>query len=587
VKSSKYSNFCLWKFDRFFSIKTKQQFQEKNITLKQADISMLYQEYFSMFLMAILLGAIITIISAIILYLFFPSTNTLLLAILLPALVPFSIWGMCQYIPHSHIKKRAKNIDRFLPYAVNFISTMAIAGVSPADIFRSFSTINVYGEVQTEAKKIIKELDVMGIDTITALKHAIENTPSKKFKSFLQGIIGAIQSGSDLHIYLSNIVDQYMADEFLARKKNLDTLGVLAETFVTTLVAFPIFLVIIISVMGFFGGSSSFTIEILFVFSFLILPIAYGGYYALIRSTSMEEIRNPHSKKKKHSIKEFYKKNRPFILIMLLSIGLLLSFYCIIYVLSFYKYMNFTTYFFFDIFFPSVLVFIGPITFYCHKQAQKQRELERRLPDFVIEMGNCISSGMTVFDAIKIASKGRYGRLTPEIEKMKAELSWHIPVTKVFENFADRMRSAIVKRIVVSINTGLRMGGMTSKVFMAAAKEINQINNIEEQRKSEMSTYTTVIIMSFFVFLGIIMVLNNTLFASFFKSQKSTVEMAGVMMNTVNPVALKYALSSFVFVQGIGAGMIGGFMMDGKLSSGLRYSFVLGVISLFVFKFFF
>jgi hypothetical protein len=102
-----------------------------------------------------------------------------------------------------------------------------------------------------------------------------------------------------------------------------------------------------------------------------------------------------------------------------------------------------------------------------------------------------------------------------------------------------------------------------------------------------MSTYTTVIIMSFFVFLGIIMVLNNTLFASFFKSQKSTVEMAGVMMNTVNPVALKYALSSFVFVQGIGAGMIGGFMMDGKLSSGLRYSFVLGVISLFVFKFFF
>ena len=149
----------------------------------------------------------------------------------------------------------------------------------------------------------------MGIDTITALKHALENTPSKKFKSFLQGIIGIIQSGSDLHIYLSTIVDQYMADEFLARKKNLDTLGVLAETFVTTLVAFPIFLVIIISVMGFFGGSSSFTIEILFIFSFVVLPLAYGGYYALIRSTSIEEIRNPHSKKKR-SIKEFYEKKQ-------------------------------------------------------------------------------------------------------------------------------------------------------------------------------------------------------------------------------------------------------------------------------------
>jgi hypothetical protein len=40
-------------------------------------------------------------------------------------------------------------------------------------------------------------------------------------------------------------------------------------------------------------------------------------------------------------------------------------------------------------------------------------------------------------------------------------------------------------------------------------------------------------------------------------------------------------------VQSIGAGVMGGFMMDGKVSSGVRYSFVLGLISLFVFKFLF
>ena len=121
MKSSKYSNFCLWKFDKFLSIKTKQQFQEKNILLKQADINMLYQEYFSMFLMNMLLGFILTIIPSLLLYVFFPSLITLVLAILFPALVPFSIWAMCLYIPHAYIKKRAANIDRFLPYAVNFI----------------------------------------------------------------------------------------------------------------------------------------------------------------------------------------------------------------------------------------------------------------------------------------------------------------------------------------------------------------------------------------------------------------------------------------------------------------------------------
>jgi uncharacterized membrane protein YeaQ/YmgE (transglycosylase-associated protein family) len=47
---------------------------------------------------------------------------------------------------------------------------------------------------------------------------------------------------------------------------------------------------------------------------------------------------------------------------------------------------------------------------------------------------------------------------------------------------------------------------------------------------------------------------------------------------------LKYSLYSFVFVQSIGAGALAGFMMNGKLSSGVLYSCVLGIISFSVFK---
>jgi uncharacterized membrane protein YeaQ/YmgE (transglycosylase-associated protein family) len=43
-------------------------------------------------------------------------------------------------------------------------------------------------------------------------------------------------------------------------------------------------------------------------------------------------------------------------------------------------------------------------------------------------------------------------------------------------------------------------------------------------------------------------------------------------------------LYSFVFVQSIGAGILSGFMMDGKLSSGIRYSCILGIISFIIFK---
>ncbi len=192
---------------------------------------------------------------------------------------------------------------------------------------------------------------------------------------------------------------------------------------------------------------------------------------------------------------------------------------------------------------------------------------------------------MTVFDAIKVSSKGNYGSLTPEIKKMNAEISWHIPIKKVFTNFAERMKNPLIKRAAITINRGLSMGGNTPKVFKAVSKEITQVNEVKEQRITNMAMYTVVIIMCFFVFLCIMLILNNTLFTYFFDIQQQQTE--GGFISSIDPQRLYYALYSFVFVQGIGSGILGGYMIDGNLPSGVRYSFLLGVISIFVFKFLF
>ena len=40
-------------------------------------------------------------------------------------------------------------------------------------------------------------------------------------------------------------------------------------------------------------------------------------------------------------------------------------------------------------------------------------------------------------------------------------------------------------------------------------------------------------------------------------------------------------------IQSLGGGLLGGFMMDGNLSSGVRFGFILVLISFFAFKFLF
>lgn len=235
----------------------------------------------------------------------------------------------------------------------------------------------------------------------------------------------------------------------------------------------------------------------------------------------------------------------------------------------------------------SLLSAIGPIGFYNHLKAKKKRDIEEHLPDFLREISSSTSSGMTVFDAIKSASSGDHGRLTFELQKMASQLSWGISVKESLENFAKRINTDSVKRIVVTINKALEIGGNTSAVFEAAAKEIDQTKLIEEQRRTEMSMYSIVIFISFFVFLAVILIIENTIFKEFFELQG---KMAGASIGNmkiaenVDQGMLKNTFFVFVLVQSIGGGLLGGFMMDGKLSSGVRFGFILVLVSFFIFK---
>ncbi len=587
MKSTRYSKFCTHLFGKIFSKNKKNNLDEKNFYLAKANIAMDYETYSSTALMNTIIGFISTLILSLLLYNIKPSFYTILLIVILPAIVAISLGVTYIYLPKILVKRRERNIDLFLPYAINFISSMAVAGVSPAEIFQSLAAIDMYGEIQKEAKRIAKEITIMGIDSISAIKHAIDISPSKKFKAFLQGIIGTIQSGSDLHNYLSNVAEKYMQRDLAERKKDLEVLNIIVEVFVISVIAFPIFLVIILTIMGFFGGSMYTSIIILLLFSFLILPIAYTGFYVLVKSTSIEEINKVQSKRK-HSLKLYLKENKKPYIILLLTTSVLILIFGLIHILSYYGILNPSLYLYLDIVFLSIFLIIGPISIYHYLQIKKKKEIQNRLPEFLIEIGDSLSTGMTIFDAIKAAEKGHHGRLGPKIKKMKNQLSWNISVKEVFNEFAAKMKSAIIDRIVITINRGLMMGGSTPKVFKAAAKEVDQINQLENQRKNNMSIYTIVIVLCFFVFLAIILILDKTILSSFIDIQaNSQLYQAGSALTTIgriDPLQLQYVLFSFVFVQSIGAGVLAGFMMDGKLSSGFRYSCVLGLSSFLIFK---
>ena len=191
-------------------------------------------------------------------------------------------------VPGIRAINRARDIEAKLPYAINYISTMASAGATPDEIFAGLARQKVYGEVAREAAGITRDVRILGSDVVSALQHAIDRSPSQKMQDFLQGTVTTLAAGGDLRSYFTGKSEQYLQDNRQDQRKFLDSLGVLAESFVTVVVAAPLFLIVILSVMSSFGSSPTQTLFLGYMLVFLVIPLAQAGFAWTIKVMTPE-----------------------------------------------------------------------------------------------------------------------------------------------------------------------------------------------------------------------------------------------------------------------------------------------------------
>jgi len=147
-----------------------------------------------------------------------------------------------------------RSLEDELPFTSGYLAILAGAGVSPAQMFRSLAQIDSSLAVSQEARLIVRDVELFGVDVVSAMSTASKRTPSDKFRELLEGFIATIHSGGDLAKYLSERSRQYMRLKRIALRRLADTLGVLAEFYVVILVAGPLILIVMLAVMAMLGG---------------------------------------------------------------------------------------------------------------------------------------------------------------------------------------------------------------------------------------------------------------------------------------------------------------------------------------------
>lgn len=294
IKLSSFQDLAWRTMGRYAKTKTS-SLQQLDETLLKAHLKIRPEEYLAFVLMATVVLAIVGIVIALVVgvvvfglmgvSIVMRIVISLLAIVLLPIMGYFILLGS----PGSKAKSRSRDIDRKIAAAMSFISAMASADVNIDVIFKELSRQKVYGEIANEAAWITRDTELLGSDILSAIKKAARRSPSAKFQDFLQGVITTSTSGGQLKPYFLLKAEEYQKENKLALKSQMETLGMLAESFVTVVVAFPLFLVLILAIMAIVGGGDpDFMVMMLYIIVLLMIPISQFGFVFVIWNMSKE-----------------------------------------------------------------------------------------------------------------------------------------------------------------------------------------------------------------------------------------------------------------------------------------------------------
>jgi flagellar protein FlaJ len=203
-------------------------------------------------------------------------------------IVAIMIYSLGIAMPSSAISKRRKNIDTRLPMALAYIATMASADVPVENIMYELGKSPQYGEIAKEARTISASSRLFGNDIVTALREESKYSPSLKFAEFLTGITSTVTSGGNLKDYFTMKAKQFQSELSTLIKQNSESVGVLAESYVTVGVAFPLMMIVILGILAAISSSAGAVVTVLYLIVLMMVPMITFVFAFLIQSTIKE-----------------------------------------------------------------------------------------------------------------------------------------------------------------------------------------------------------------------------------------------------------------------------------------------------------
>ena len=268
-------------------------FEDMGTTMQKAAIKISLQSYVSMLF---LLSGVSTIVSFVIVATIVAISGGVIWFGILYGLgsavgLGSMVFAIIYFLPNFLASNRRKRMDLELPYVASHLSILAAAAIPPTRMFKLLEDSKTTPEIASDSNEVVRDVEVLGQDIMTALESERDRSPSRVFSEVLEGLVATIRSGGNMTSYLLDATRSIMDLRRMAAKQLIESLAVFAETYVTLMVVFPLLIIVMFSVMALVGsGVGGFdVITMMALVTYGILPICGMAVIVMLDSMIQED----------------------------------------------------------------------------------------------------------------------------------------------------------------------------------------------------------------------------------------------------------------------------------------------------------
>jgi flagellar protein FlaJ len=543
--------------------------------------------------------------------------------------------------PRLSAAGRAKRIDRELPSIIVLCYALARGGLNAVDIFRAVrDERETYGEASVEFGIVVRDVEWLGHDLVSALQHAADTTPSATLRGFFEGLISILNSGADPQSYFKHQAEAQLAQGEMHLEKDLEQAGLLAEVYVSGLLVLPLLLIVVLSGLAPLGGGGESFIPII---TFALIPLG-TLVYLLMLETLMPADAHLVPKVEPSPLADFGTDSVPTRSVVLpapwrmgardLGVGegphaLARARWLRIRVFAermsqrlqaawrrFFTRMvskpldalEFSGFiglgiagiggglawsqgmrgeplavFATGLLLAAALCTVLPVSVFHEMRVRRARKVEKGLPDALGKLAGFNDRGIGLLQSFMILGKSSSGPLAVELRAVEKDVSWNGNLGGALRRLRLRVNTVTMAKLGILLERASRATSNLKDVLAIAATDAAKTEGLRARRRQAMVSYVIVVYIVFAVFLYVVYMVADLFYGPSGLGAAAAASTSGGLSAGLDARSAKLLFMQASIVQGACCGLVAGRLGEGHVLSGLKHAVFMGVTAWLVF----